>query len=121
MRDRTTEVRENGFTDHVLVCTNDRSSDYACCADAHGDAVVEEVKSWLRDRDLFWSDVSVAETSCLGLCSADGTALVIYPRNRWFSDVRPTEVPDLLRETFGADGTRLGVVYSGRSRTRATD
>jgi len=28
MDDRSAEVRESGFTDHVLVCTNDRESDY---------------------------------------------------------------------------------------------
>ena len=75
MRERTSEVYENGFTDHVLVCTNARDSKYAACAEAHGDEVLETVKSWLRDRGVFWSRVHVAETSCLGLCSADGAAV----------------------------------------------
>jgi len=108
MQHRTRDVRENGFTDHVLVCTNDRDADHACCADADGQAVYDAVKTWLRDRDVFWSRVHVAETSCLGLCSADGTALVIHPRGRWYSDVRPADVPDLLAAEFGPDATRLG-------------
>jgi (2Fe-2S) ferredoxin len=108
MQDRTAEVCEGGFTDHVLVCTNDRDSDYACCADAGGAAVLESVKDWLRERDVFWSSVYVAETSCLGLCSADGTAVAVQPRNRWYSDVRPEEVPTLLSAEFGADASRLG-------------
>lgn len=108
MDHRTSEVYENGFTDHVLVCTNDRDSEYACCADAHGDDVYEAVKSWLRERGIFWSRVHVAETSCLGLCSAEGTALVIHPRSRWYSDVTPDDVPKLLEDEFGPDGSRLG-------------
>ncbi|WP_137286013.1 (2Fe-2S) ferredoxin domain-containing protein [Halorussus salinisoli] len=109
MNDRTEEVRANGFTDHVLVCTNDRDSEHASCADAHGRAVFEAVREWLRERGVFWSRVHVAETSCLGLCSADGTALAIHPRSRWYSDVTPGEVPDLIREEFGPEADRLGV------------
>jgi (2Fe-2S) ferredoxin len=109
MQDRTAEVQEGGFTDHVLVCTNARDSEYAACAGAQGGAVYEAVKTWLRDRGVFWSRVHVAETSCLGLCSADGTAVAIHPRNRWYSDVTPAAVPTLLADEFGPDATRLGV------------
>ncbi|SEL24672.1 (2Fe-2S) ferredoxin domain-containing protein [Haloferax larsenii] len=108
MEDRTDEVREHGFTDHVLVCTNSRDSEYAACAEAHGPAVYDAVKSWLRDRGVFWSHVYVAETSCLGLCSADGAAIAIHPRNRWYSDVRPEDVPELLRDEFGEEADALG-------------
>lgn len=122
MIDRTEDVRGNGFTDHVLVCTNDRDSDYACCADAGGQAVLEAAKDWLRERDVFWSRVHVAETSCLGLCSADGAAIAIHPRGRWYSDVTPNEVPDVLCDEFGPDAERLGVGPSdagdGRSASR---
>ncbi|MDY6818487.1 MAG: (2Fe-2S) ferredoxin domain-containing protein [Halobacteriales archaeon] len=109
MEHRTDEVTERGFTDHVLVCTNARDSDHACCAGAHGQAVSEAVRTWLREQDIFWSRVYVAETSCLGLCSADGTAIAIHPRSRWYSDVRPEEVPALLEAEFGPDGSRLGL------------
>lgn len=113
MHHRTADIRENGFTDHVLVCTNTRDSEYACCADAYGASVYEAVKRWLRERDVFWSRVHVAETSCLGLCSADGTAIAIHPRNRWYSDVLPEEVPALLRNEFGPEATRLGIEADG--------
>ncbi|SEP18051.1 hypothetical protein SAMN04487948_11914 [Halogranum amylolyticum] len=109
MKHRTKDVQENGFSDHVLVCTNDRDSEYACCAEAHGRDVYEAVKSWLRERGVFWSRVHVVETSCLGLCSAEGTAIVIQPRNRWYSDVLPDEVPELLEGEFGVDGSQLGL------------
>ena len=109
MNDRTEDVREQGFSDHVLVCTNARDSEYACCGDAYGDAVYDAVKSWLRERGVFWSQVHVAETSCLGLCSEDGAAIAIHPRGRWYSDVLPEEVPDLLCKEFGPEASRLGV------------
>jgi (2Fe-2S) ferredoxin len=106
---RTEEVREEGFTDHVLVCTNDRDSEYACCAGVGGEAVLAAVKEWLRERDVFWTDVYVADTSCLGLCSEHGVAVAVQPRNEWYSDVTPDEVPDLLAREFGPNADRLGV------------
>jgi (2Fe-2S) ferredoxin len=121
VKHRTGEVRQNGFTDHVLVCTNDRDSEYAACADADGEAVYEAVRSWLRDRGVFWSQVHVAETSCLGLCSEDGTAVVIHPRSRWYSDVRPADVPELLSNEFGPDATRLGADEAADCGNRERD
>lgn len=115
MQDRTEDVLENGFSDHVLVCTNARESDYAACAEAHGQEVYEAVKTWLRERGVFWSRVHVAETSCLGLCSAEGTAIAIHPRNRWYSDVLPEDVPELLEDEFGADASRLGISHGSNA------
>lgn len=109
MNERTSEVVEEGFTDVVLVCTNDRDSDYPCCANAGGDEVATAVREWLRERDTFWTHVYVVETSCLGLCSEDGVALAIQPRNEWYSDISSAEVPNLLESVFGPDGTELGV------------
>lgn len=121
MEYRTDEVREQGFSDHVLVCTNARDSEYACCADAHGEGVYESAARWLRERDVLWSRVHLAETSCLGLCSEDGAAIAIHPRCRWFSDVQPGDVPDLLREEFGRKASRLGVGPGTNPVDRASD
>lgn len=52
MRQRTAKQRDRNLI-WVFVCTNDRSSEHACCADAGGEAVLLAVKSWLRERDLF--------------------------------------------------------------------
>lgn len=108
MRDRTDEVLKSGFSEHVLVCTNARDSEYAACAGAHGEEVYGAVEAWLRERGVLWSRVHVAGTSCLGLCSADRTALAIHPRGRWYSDVVPGDVPALLRGELGAGGSRSG-------------
>jgi len=100
MNDRTAEQRER-LDAHIFVCTNDRNSDHACCADAGGAEVETAVKDWLRERDLFWSSVSVSTTSCLGLCSEHGTALSIQPRNQWYSDLTAEDIPKLLDAEFG--------------------
>lgn len=109
MIDRTDAHRDR-LDSHVLVCTNDRDSEYACCADAGAEEVVDAVKSWLRERDAFWTSISVGTTSCLGLCSEDGTAIAIQPRNRWYAAVTPDEVPSLLEAEFGPDAEWVGPV-----------
>lgn len=103
MRRRTAEQHDRNLT-WVFVCTNDRSSEHACCADAGGEAVISAVKSWLRERGLFWSRAAVVETACLGLCSEDGTAVAFQPRDEWYSDVRPKDVDRLLAREFEPDG-----------------
>lgn len=108
MNERTADLRDSGVTDQVLVCTNDRA-EHAACADAGGAAAFEAAVDWLRERDVLYSRVYVARTGCLGLCSTDGAAVVIQPRNRWFSEVNPGEVPALLSSAFGPEATRLGV------------
>jgi (2Fe-2S) ferredoxin len=118
MEDRTAEVRERGFTDHVLVCTTDRD-DHACCGDAGGEAVFDAVVDWLRERDVLWSRVYVAETGCLGLCSEGGAAVAIQPRNRWYSDVTSDDVSELLADEFGAEASRLGVAPGAVSGRRS--
>jgi len=105
MKDRTADHRER-LDAHVLVCTNDRE-EHDCCADAGGEQTLAAVKDWLRERDAFWSSISVTETGCLGLCSADGAAISIQPRNTWYSDVQPEDVPAVLESAFGPDADRV--------------
>lgn len=124
MQRRTDERRDRGLT-WVLVCTNERGSSHAACADAGGEDVLTAAREWLRDRNLFWSEAAVVETSCLGLCSEDGTAVALQPRDEWYSDVTPDEIPPLLRAEFpgesrvpeGNDGRESG----GRDRSGRRD
>jgi len=96
--------RDRGLT-WILVCTNGRDGEYAACAEVGGDAVVDAATDWLRERDLFWTEAAVVETSCLGLCSEDGAAVGFQPRDEWYENVRPADVPELLAEELasGAD------------------
>ncbi|THE62750.1 (2Fe-2S) ferredoxin domain-containing protein [Salinadaptatus halalkaliphilus] len=104
---RRTDAQRDRLAAHVFVCTNDRDSDYACCGDVGAEATVDAVKDWLRARNAFWSPIGVSRTDCLGLCSEGGTALTIQPRNEWYSDVQPDDVPDLLAAEFGADAEQV--------------
>ncbi|WP_436346876.1 (2Fe-2S) ferredoxin domain-containing protein [Natronorubrum sp. FCH18a] len=113
MKRRTAEQRDR-LAAQVFVCTNERDSEYACCAEVGGRETLEAVKSWLRERNAFWSPISVTETGCLGLCSESGTAIAIQPRNEWYSDVRPEDVPALLEAEFGPNADRVGDEYNGR-------
>ena len=107
MNVRTDHQRER-LDAYVFVCTNDRDSEHACCADVGADETYDAVVDWLRERDAFWTSVSVTTTGCLGLCSEDGTAISIQPRDEWYSDVRPEDVPDLLADAFGPNAERAG-------------
>ena len=100
---RETDRQTTRLAAHVFVCTNERDSEHACCADAGGEETTAAVTSWLRERDAFWSPVGVSTTDCLGLCSEDGTAVTIQPRNEWYSEVSPEDVPALLAGEFGED------------------
>ena len=106
MRRRTTEQRDRALT-WVLVCTNARE-EHACCSGAGGEAVLSAARSWLRERDLFWSRAAVVETACLGLCSEDGAAVAFQPRDEWYSDVRPGDVARLFEREFGTDADGNG-------------
>lgn len=97
MRRRTDAQRDRDLT-WILVCTNARDGEYAACAEVGGDAVVDAATEWLRDEGLFWSEAAVVETSCLGLCSEAGVAVGFQPRDEWYADVRPDDVPELLAE-----------------------
>ncbi|WP_050032939.1 (2Fe-2S) ferredoxin domain-containing protein [Halorubrum halophilum] len=108
MNERSEAIWDAGFTDHVLVCTNARDSEHAACAEGDASETLDAVRAWLRERDVFWSHVHVAETGCLGLCGADGAAIAVHPRGRWFADVAPADVPGLMADVFGPEATDLG-------------
>lgn len=107
MKPRTDDRLEGGKLAHILVCTNHRDSDYPCCSDADGAKVTDTVKDWLRDRDAYWTPISVSTTSCLGLCSEGGAAITVQPHDEWYSDVRPEDVPELLSSLFGPEAEEI--------------
>ncbi|WP_181690893.1 ferredoxin [Natronomonas sp. LN261] len=104
---RRTDKQTTRLDAHVFVCVNERDSEYACCAEAGGEETAAAVKTWLRERDAFWSPVGVSTTDCLGLCSEAGTAITIQPHNEWFAEVRPDDVDDLMSEAFGPGADRI--------------
>lgn len=116
MKRRTAEQRER-LEQFIFVCTNDRDSESACCDDVGATETLEAIKSWLRERNAFWSPIGVTTTACLALCSDGGTAITIQPRNEWYSDIQPEDVPALLEAEFGPDADRVGEFRSDESQT----
>ncbi|ELZ52662.1 MULTISPECIES: (2Fe-2S) ferredoxin domain-containing protein [Halorubrum] len=107
MERRTERMHERGVSATVLVCTNERT-EHAACAAVDGGAVADAVRDWLRERDRYWSEVAVAETSCLGMCSEEGVAVVVQPRDEWFAAVTVEDVPTLMAETVGTADAAAG-------------
>ncbi|PHQ43527.1 2Fe-2S ferredoxin [Halorubrum sp. C191] len=103
MERRTEQMRERGMSATVLVCTNDRT-EHAACAAVDGNGVADAIRNWLRERDRYWSEIAVAETSCLGMCSEDGVAVVVQPHDEWFAEVAVDDVPSLMAGMFEATG-----------------
>ena len=104
---RQTDKQTDRLDAHVFVCVNDRDSEYACCADVGGEETTAAVKAWLRERNAFWSPIGVSTTDCLGLCSEAGTAITIQPRDEWYAEVTPEEVPELLASEFGPNADQV--------------
>jgi len=100
MERRTSQQHERGLSATVFVCTTARSA-HACCGATDGSTVADAARSWLRERDRFWSEVAVVETSCLGMCSERGVAVVVQPHDEWFAEVEVDDIPGLMAEMLG--------------------
>ena len=120
MERRTDRMHDRGVTATVLVCTNERT-EYAACAAVDGVAVADAVREWLRERDRYWSEVAVAETSCLGMCSEAGVAVVVQPHDEWFAEVEVDDVPTLMTGLFGAAANSDDVTPDGADSDDDTD
>ena len=92
------------YAHHIFVCTNQKSG--------VGDDVAKTFKKELKKQDLKKLLVDgkkrktrVQTTGCLDVCKhckkGAGAALVIYPENVWYGDVRPTDVPALVAQHLG--------------------
>ncbi len=115
MKRRTAEQHER-LEQFIFVCTNDRDSEYACCDAVGATETLEAIKSWLRERNAFWSPIGVTTTACLALCSDGGTAITIQPRNEWYSDIQPEDVPGLLEDEFGPNAELVGTSRTGEAQ-----
>lgn len=99
MERRTGQMHDRGLETVVFVCTTARE-EHACCGDVEGVDVADAARDWLRERDRYWTEVAVVETSCLGMCSEDGAAVLVQPADEWFANVAVDDVPALLGETL---------------------
>lgn len=88
----------NYYTQHVLVCTNQKASGKACCANSGGEAFFSHMKARLTQMGLHGEGkVRVSKSGCLGRCSS-GPCIVIYPEGMWYSYSSFTDIDRIVDE-----------------------
>jgi len=89
------------YEKQIFVCTNDRKgvepgSTKPSCGDHQGEAIFTELRKIAKDRGLH-PRIRVAQAKCLGKCN-QGTTIMVYPDNVWYSEVRLEDVPALAEK-----------------------
>lgn len=86
------------FRYHVYVCTQQKPAGVAGCCASGSERTLDALRGELARAGL---NDTVQLTTCgsLGMCER-GPNLVVYPEGAWYSNVQPTDVPELVREHF---------------------
>ncbi|MBT4446031.1 (2Fe-2S) ferredoxin domain-containing protein [archaeon] len=78
---------------HVFVCVNDRTQrrpGMPSCAPSITMETVKQVKYWIMQQGLTHK-VLITKTGCLGICPKNGAVLVIYPMQRWVTEIKSAD------------------------------
>jgi (2Fe-2S) ferredoxin len=85
---------ESPYVCHVFVCTNDRAGKRKSCADNNSQKIKAKLKESVYEKG--WKGkVRVSTSGCMGLC-ANGTNVMIYPQQIWFSEVLLKDVDEIV-------------------------
>jgi len=84
------------YQKQIFVCTNDRKGEKPSCGDHQGDIIFQQLRQIAKDRGLH-PKIRVAQAKCLGQC-AQGTTIMIYPDNIWYSSVRLEDVSTIAEQ-----------------------
>ena len=89
------------YQKQIFVCTNNRkaedpNSPKPSCGDHQAEAIFTELRKIAKDRGLH-PRIRVAQAKCLGQCN-QGTTIMVYPDNVWYSDVRLEDVPAIAEK-----------------------
>ena len=86
----------NHYTNHIFVCTNQKSADKQCCANAGGEPFFAYLKTKLVELGLHGpGKCRVSKTGCLGRCSV-GPSLVLYPEGVWYTYTTLTDIDEII-------------------------
>ncbi len=82
---------------HIFICTNERPPGHprGCCKAKDSENLIPAFKSELAKVGLS-SEVRAQRAGCLDTCEF-GAAVVIYPDNVWYGNVREADVPEIVR------------------------
>lgn len=87
-------TRNTPYKCHVFVCTRSRNGEEKSCADGDSAKIQVMLKDAMRDRG--WKGVvRVSSSGCQGACGL-GPNVMIYPQRTWLTQVKPSDVPDIL-------------------------
>lgn len=84
------------FQKIVFVCVNKREPGEICCAHRESEAIASALKERIKALGLTRL-VRVSKSGCQDLC-AKGPNVMVFPDNRWYRAVTPSDVDCLLEE-----------------------
>ena|SRR3989338_10208511 len=84
------QTHDTPYEKQIFVCTNDQKGRKPSCGDHQGEAIFTELRKIAKERGAH-PRIRVAQAKCLGKCN-QGTNIMVYPDNVWYSDVRLEDV-----------------------------
>ncbi len=82
------------FAHHVVVCTQQKAENVACCASAGSPSVLDALYGELGAAGLS-DEVIVSTCGCLGLCDS-GPVMMVYPEGTWYVKVTAADVKEIV-------------------------
>jgi (2Fe-2S) ferredoxin len=84
------------YTQHILICTNQKPVGKKCCADSGGQEYFEYIKNKLLEKGMHGpKKIRVSKTGCLGRCGS-GPLLAIYPEGVWYSYATFEDIDEII-------------------------
>ncbi len=78
------------YRSHVLVCGG------TGCSSSNSQQIIDALEAEIAAAGLA-DEVKVVKTGCFGLCAL-GPIMIIYPEGSFYSEVKPSDVPEIVEE-----------------------
>ena len=78
------------YRSHVLVCGG------TGCSSSNSQLIIDAMEKEIAEAGLT-DEVKVVKTGCFGLCAL-GPIMIIYPEGSFYSEVKPSDVPEIVEE-----------------------
>ena len=78
------------YRSHVLVCGG------TGCSSSNSQQIIDALETEIAAKGLS-EEVKVVKTGCFGLCAL-GPIMIVYPEGSFYSEVKPSDVPEIVEE-----------------------
>ena len=78
------------YRSHVLVCGG------TGCTSSNSQQIIDALETEIAAAGLS-DEVKVVKTGCFGLCAL-GPIMIVYPEGSFYSEVKPSDVPEIVQE-----------------------